>query len=84
MPIYLKLFYTYKKINNIFLHFDHFFFKDAKNHRNRLNLPCRKTRFKNITKANINRFNSGQLSIVDVLTKSTYSSEFQPPEITVC
>ena len=41
-------------------------------------------RLKNITNAHINRFNSGQLSIVDVLTKSTYSREFQPPEITVC
>ena len=52
---YLTLFYTYKKINNIFLHFDHFF-KDAKNHRNQLNLFRRKTQFKNITNAHINRF----------------------------
>ena len=40
-------------------------------------------RLKNITNAHINRFNSGQLNIVDVLTKSTYSRELQPPEITV-
>ena len=78
---YLKPFYNYNKKNNIFLKFD---LKTARNHRNRLNLSCRKTRFKNITNAHINRFNSGQLNIVDVLTKSTYSREFQPPEITVC
>ena len=34
-----------------------FFIKDAnKNHRNRLNRACQKTRFKNITNAHINRF----------------------------
>ena len=33
-----------------------FFINDAKNHRNRLNHSCRKTRFKNITNAQINRF----------------------------
>ena len=32
-----------------------FFINDAKNHRNRLNHSCRKTRFKNITNAQINR-----------------------------
>ena len=32
-----------------------FFIKDAKNRRNRLNHSCRKTRFKNITNAQINR-----------------------------
>ena len=78
---YLKPFYNYNKKNNIFLKFD---LKTARNHRNRLNLSYRKMRLKNITNAHINRFNSGQLSIVDVLTKSTYSREFQPPEITVC
>ena len=79
---YLKPFYTYNKKNNIFLKFD---LKTARNHRNRLNLSCRKTRLKNVTIAHINRFNSGQLNKVDVLTKSTYSSEFQPPElITLC
>ena len=34
---YLKCFYICKKINNIFLKFD-LFFKDAKNHGNRLNI----------------------------------------------
>ena len=53
---YFKLFYTYKKINNSFLKFDHsLLIKGAKNHRNRLNHFCRKTRFKNITNAHINR-----------------------------
>ena len=33
---YLKRFYTYKKINNIFLKFDNSVLKDAKNHGNRL------------------------------------------------
>ena len=57
---YLKRFNTFKKINNGFLEFDHALFrgfiKDAKNYRNRSNLTCRKTRFKNITIAHINRF----------------------------
>ena len=66
----LSLFTSYKKRNNIFLKFDHSLsLKTAKNQRNQLNLSCRKSRFKNITKAHIN--------------KSTYSSKFQPPEITV-
>ena len=38
-----------------------FFIKDAKNHGNRLNHSCRKTRFKKITKTNINRFGSPYL-----------------------
>ena len=33
-----------------------FFIKDGKNHRNRLNLFCRKTGLKNITNARINTF----------------------------
>ena len=37
---------------NIFLMLHHF--KDAKNHRNRLNHPCRKKRFKNITNGHVN------------------------------
>ena len=56
MPI-SQHFYTYKRINNInFLKVRLFFTKDTNNHRNRLNHSCRKTRFKNITKAHINRF----------------------------
>ena len=49
---YFKRFYTYKKINCIFLTFDHSL---TKNHRNRLNHCCRKTRFKNITNLQRNR-----------------------------
>ena len=54
---YLKLFYTCNKINSIFLKFRQpFFIKNVKNYGNRLNLSCRKTRFKSITNAHINRF----------------------------
>ena len=54
---YLKPICTYKKINNIFLlKFDHCVLRMPKNHRNRLNISCRKTRFKNITDAHVNRF----------------------------
>ena len=53
---YLKDFNTYKKVNNSFFKVRPFFIKDAKSHRNRLNLSCRKTRFKNITNAHIDRF----------------------------
>ena len=33
---YVKNFYTYKKINNIFLKFHHYLLRMQKNHRNRL------------------------------------------------
>ena len=46
---YLKRFYTYKKINKNFLKVRPYFIKNAKNHGNRLNHSCRKTRLKNIT-----------------------------------
>ena len=51
---YLKRFYSYKKINNI-LKVPAFFIKDTKNHRNRLNHSCWKTKLKNITNMHINR-----------------------------
>ena len=38
----LKRFFTYKKINSIFLKFEHFFVKDTKNHGNRFNHSCGK------------------------------------------
>ena len=47
----------------LYLHFlkvRPFFIKDAKNHGNRLNHSCRKTRFKNISNAHINRFGPPQ------------------------
>ena len=53
---YLKRFYTYKKINNSFLKFDHSLLRMPKNNRNWSNLCCRKTRLKNITNPQINRF----------------------------
>ena len=47
------------------------FIKDAKNHRNRLNLSCRKTRFKNITNTHINRVGPPLATTTATATKTS-------------
>ena len=42
--------------------------KAAKNHGNRLNHSCRKTRFNNITNAHVNRFQSVRTSVTYLVT----------------
>ena len=55
MSIFETFLYLYENKLH-FLKVRPFFIKDAKNHRNRLNHCCQKTRFKNITNLQINGF----------------------------
>ena len=63
-------FSTYADISNVFIptrKYLLFFIKDAKNNRNWSNLCCRKTRLKNITNPQLNRFESNENCIFIIL-----------------